>query len=108
MAYPLAFLLTVCVEAALAAALRPGLRLRAALAAVAVSGLTHPLAWWASGALPGPFWARAALIEGAVVAAEAALLVALLPSRALPALRLSAATNGASFGVGLAWWWLSR
>lgn len=99
-----ALLLTLLIEAAVVLALvrrRPPGPARWLVAALCASLITHPLAWWAHGALPLPLWPRALLIEAVVIAIEAALYRGLAPAPWPWALGVSAAANGASFGVGV-------
>ena len=113
-----ALLLTLGIEVPLAVLTVLGLRAagrlkavavpRVFLAAVCASLLTHPFAWWANHTLPWPFVERAALIEVSVVAVEAALYAGLVPLRALTGLALSLWVNGASFGLGLVWFYWIR
>ena len=101
-----ALLLTLSIEAIVVLALvtlarwRPPGAGRWFIAALCVSLVTHPVAWWAHGVLPLPLWPRALTIEAAVIAVEAALYGRLLPAPALRALTASAAANGVSFGLG--------
>lgn len=76
---------------------------RLLLAGLAASMLTHPLAWLANEQLAGAlaFPPRAALIEIAVAAVEAAVLGWAVPLRAGIAAVVAVAANGASFGLGL-------
>ncbi len=76
---------------------------RLLLATITVSLLTHPFAWWANHAFVGEVsrWTRVGLIEAAVVLAEGALFVFLVPLRARLAYPLALLTNATSFGVGL-------
>lgn len=103
-----ALLLTLSTEAAVVLALvamarwrPPGLG-RWLVAALCVSLVTHPIAWWAHGVLPLALWPRALLIEAAVIVIEAGLYRGLVPAPTLRALAVSAAANGASFGLGVA------
>jgi hypothetical protein len=96
-----ALLITLAVEVPVATLAGGPPRGRVALAALAASLLTHPLAWWANTALPYAFPVRAALIEVAVTLAEAALYRALVPLPAGRALLTSCLANAASFGLGL-------
>ncbi len=114
--------LTVVLEAGAGAALAPWLRrsaghaqasvarAQAALACGLASALTHPFAWSANRALDAhlPFAERAAVIELAVVVAEATLFGFGLRLRPASALMLSFVCNGASFGFGLLAWWLRQ
>lgn len=79
---------------------------RVLLAALCASLLTHPFAWWASRTLPWPFAERATVIELSVVAAEAVVYTLLVPLRPRAGFALSLWANGASFGLGLLWWYL--
>jgi uncharacterized membrane-anchored protein YitT (DUF2179 family) len=81
---------------------------RVLLTAICASLLTHPFAWWANRSIPWPFVERAALIEVSVVLVEAAIYALLVPLRAAAGLGLSLWANGASFGLGLLWFYLSR
>jgi len=76
---------------------------RLLLATLTVSLLTHPFAWWANHAFVGEVsrWTRVGLIEAAVVLAEGALFVFLIPLGARRAFPLALLTNATSFGVGL-------
>lgn len=80
---------------------RPG-PLRLLVVAVCASLLTHPFAWWANGALMGSLamWPRIAVVEGAVIGAEAVVYRALAPLPWGRAIGLSAWANGVSFGLG--------
>lgn len=100
-----ALALTVAVEAAVGLALAGR---RGALLAATASLITHPFAFAANGALPGPFALRAALIELSVTGLEALGWWRLLPTTAGRAVAWAAATNGASFAVGLLLWWTGR
>lgn len=75
-----------------------------ALAAVAATLLTHPIAWWLNTAgLRGmPFATRAAVIEAGVVVAEGGLLMVLLGWRWRRSVGVSALANAVSFAVGIA------
>lgn len=75
--------------------------------AVAASLLTHPIAWFlaTTGLADMPFWWRAALIEIAVVVAEAIVYRAGLKAPWKTAAAMSLAANATSFGCGL---WLAR
>lgn len=75
--------------------------------AVAASLLTHPVAWFlaTSGLADLQFWWRAAVIEIAVVAAEAIVYRAGLKAPWKTAAAMSLAANAVSFGGGL---WLAR
>ncbi len=110
MAQPLALLLTLLIESAVALPLlattgwATDRGWRATLAIVcAASLLTHPFAWgltveWAGS---GPFWARALAVEVGVTVAEGLLYTRMIPLRWRQGLGLSAAANAASFGAGL-------
>lgn len=76
---------------------------RLVLTAVCASLLTHPFAWWANVALVGHVapWPRAAMIEAAVIAAEALAYRALAPLPMGRAVAVSAWANAVSFGLGL-------
>jgi hypothetical protein len=103
-----ALLLSILIEAAVAAALVAALRwgngFRAATAAIIGTLATHWLAWWAAPPLEALFGyaAAAAAAETMVVLAESVvyLFVASLPYRR--ALATSLVANAASFGLGLA------
>jgi hypothetical protein len=99
-----ALLVTLAIEVPVAVLAGGRPRGRIALAALAASLLTHPLAWWANHAIPLPFASRAALIEAAVALVEAALYRALVPMSLPRALLTSCLANAASFGLGL---WLA-
>ena len=113
-----ALLLTLAIEVSLAMLTVWGLQAAGRLpsvalgrvfgAAVGASLITHPFAWWANHTLPWTFAARAALIEVSVVVVEAALYAGLVPVRALTGLGLSLWVNGASFGLGLVWFYWIR
>mgnify|MGYP006307540051 CR=1 FL=1 len=77
--------------------------LRVVAIAAAASLLTHPVAWYLSGATTAlwPFWIRATILESAVVAAETAVYARGLDLPWLPSLGISTAANAASFTVGL-------
>lgn len=82
-----------------------------ALAAVAATACTHPLLFLADSALSAavPTPARWAMLETAVVAAEALILAAAAGLGARRGVAVSAATNALSFAAGLAWYaWSSR
>jgi hypothetical protein len=79
---------------------------RVLLAALCASLLTHPFAWWANRTLPWPFVERATLIELSVVAAETLVYALLVPLRLRAGFGLALWANGASFGLGLLWWYL--
>lgn len=97
-----ALALTVAVECSAAALL---LGRRAAYAALLCNLLTNPLLnalLLLSGALwPAGLTAALALLEAAVVAGEAALLMRLLRAPLRQTLPLSLLLNGLSFGAGL-------
>ncbi len=107
MTQPVALLLTLLTEGLVVVALvraarwRPPTLARWITAAACASLLTHPVAWWANGALPLPLWPRALLIEAAVVLAEAGLYRALAPTDLRRAFAAAALANGASFGLGV-------
>ena len=76
---------------------------RGVLVVVAVSLMSHPLAWQANEAWlrTWSFWPRAAVIELGVVLVEAVVLAWGLTVPARRAAVVSAAMNAASFAVGL-------
>ena len=74
---------------------------RLALVAVAATLLSHPFAWYANEHLGGTFAVRATIIEVSVTLLEAALYAWLGRLGVWRGLTVSAAANGASFGVGL-------
>jgi hypothetical protein len=107
-----ALLLTIAVEvpvglAAFALGPRPVPWLRVLVALLAVSLVTHPVAWWlASDAWRA--WAfplRATAIEGLVVLAETGLLAVAVPLRVPRAAAIALAINATSFAVG---YWLTH
>ena len=105
-----ALALTLVVELAVVAAFAIGLRFwprpawpRALAIAAAASLLSHPFAWWANtvALVTIPFHERAAIIELAVVGAEA-ILYAVAAGLSWPrAVVVALVANAASFGVGL-------
>jgi hypothetical protein len=108
-----ASLLSIAIEAPTALVLvryavraGPGAAARAAAAAVAGTLVSHPFAWAGNAALGRsvPWPVTAAIVEAAVILAEAVVYAAVARLRPWPALAVSAAANVASFGVGLAIW----
>ena len=78
-------------------------RVRLAIAVVAASLLTHPVAWWAShyGLAGMPRELKVVGIELAVVLLETIVLRVAVPLRWGRAVGLAALFNAASYGVGL-------
>lgn len=72
--------------------------------------VTHPLAWRANTEWLAhmEFWARAGIIEVAVTIIEGGLLWLLCSRRVSTCMLISAAANGASFGLGLLWFYGTR
>lgn len=83
---------------------------RGVLVVVAVSLMSHPLAWQANEVWlrAWSFWPRAAVIEVGVVLVEAAILAWGLTLAARRAVIVSASMNAASFAVGLLWFYALR
>jgi hypothetical protein len=101
--FPAALLATLAVEVPLYAAALAALGLarpvRAALLAVAVNLLTHPLLWWSLAPRPG--LGRLAAAEVLVWAAEAGLLWLALRRSPVVLAVVSAGANAASILAGL-------
>ena len=99
-----AFVLTLAIEAAVAAALGLGLKLnplRCVLAAVAASTVTHPILWAIYQHAYGYFGALTTpVLEVAVIAAETPFYRALATPRWIDAALLSLVVNAASWGAG--------
>lgn len=99
-----AFVLTLAIEAAAAAALGRGLKLNAlgcVLAAVAASTVTHPMLWAIYPHTYGYFGALTTpALEVAVIAAETPFYRALATPRWIDAALLSLVVNTASWGAG--------
>ena len=112
MSQSLALALTLAIEVpvVLCIAWFCGLRdhmVRVAAVAAAASLLTHPFAWYLalSGLAHIPFWTRAAIIEFAVIIAEAVVFAKALKIRWRLAFAMSIIANLVSFGSGI---WIVR
>lgn len=72
--------------------------------------VTHPLVWHGVPALRpwmAPWWPRAILFELGAVLAEGGIFAWTMAWPVGRALQLSLVANTLSFGLGLAWFWLS-
>lgn len=103
MSFPAALLATLAIEVPLYAAALTALRLarpaRAALLAVAVNLLTHPLLWWWLAPRPGA--GRLAVAELLVWAAEAGVLWLAVRRQPVVLAVVAAGANAASLLAGL-------
>ena len=111
----LAFLISMLIEGALAAALgallcreleqsKFGASVRAGAAAVIGTGATHPAVWIGFSRLlelTGTWWGAATLGEAGVILVETLFYAAALRGRWLWAFGLSAVANLAAFGAGI-------
>lgn len=103
-----ALILSVLIEAVIAAALvtlwRAGDARRAALAATLATLVTHWAAWWGVSSLEGSlgYLPAVVVVEACVVLAESVAYRLIVPLRLPRALVVSLVANAASAGVGLA------
>ena len=76
---------------------------RYAMAGIAASCMTHPIAWWANETIGHSIgkWARLGTVEVLVVVCEALIYWYVLPLPWRRGVWLSALANAVSFGVGL-------